>query len=336
MSVPNDQFPTVSVIIPAYNADKFLPEAIESVLNQTYQSYELIVVNDGSTDKTEEILLTFKDRVLCKHQKNRGPSAARNAGIEIAQGKYISFLDADDLWTPDKLEVQVAFLEIHPDIAFVCADHLDFNASEVVLHSFLEDKKKTFGESLVTEIPIQDAFGKLIRENFVSTPTVMVRKSCLEKTGLFDESLWSVEDRDLWFRIAAKFHLACLPKILCKRRIHHDNISRQSMLALQGRITVLERNCRAFPHLVAPEIWDMELANHYCQLGYLFLENHERVRALQAGLKSLIFALRQVTKKQMFASYSWGLGIGLIPAALLGWRISRLLFRPLKELRIGR
>ena len=197
------------VIIPAYNADQFIAQAIQSVLNQTYGSYEIIVVDDGSTDQTKDVLKGFDGRIHCIHQgKNLGPSAARNVGIEIAQGKYICFLDADDLWTPDKLEAQIDFLGRHPDIAFVFSDHQNFKSGDVAPRSYLDEKKETFGESFVTEVPIQNAFLKLIHENFISTPTVMLRKSCLQKTGLFDESLWSVEDRDLWLRFAAHFKLA--------------------------------------------------------------------------------------------------------------------------------
>ena len=123
-----NQAPIVSVIIPAYNAERFIPQAIQSVLEQTYQSYEIIVVDDGSTDKTKDILKEFEDKVCCIYQENQGPSAARNAGIKISQGRYICFLDADDIWTPDKLEVQVEFLECHPDISLVFSDHQDFDA----------------------------------------------------------------------------------------------------------------------------------------------------------------------------------------------------------------
>ena len=331
-SCSDNQSPLVSVIIPSYNAEQFIGQAIESVMAQTYPSYEMIVVDDGSTDKTKEILKEFDGQIRCVHQENRGPSAARNAGIEIAQGTYICFLDADDLWTPDKLEAQVEFLERHPDIALVFSDHQDFKSGNVDPRSYLDAKKETFGEVLVTEKPLQEAFLKLIQENFISTPTVMVRKRCLEKTGLFDENLWSVEDRDLWLRMAAHFQLACLPRIFCQRRVHQSNISRQSELTLHGRTNVLEKNRRAFPLLVPSEIWDGELANHYCQLGYLLLQKGEQKRALQAGITSVAYALRQVTKSRTLSAYPWSLGLGLIPASLLGWQFSRFLFQPIKGL----
>ena len=118
----DNQSPLVSVIIPTDIADRVIEKAIQSVVDQRYRSYEIIVVDDGSTDKTKDILRGFNGQIRCLYQENRGPSAARNAGIKIAQGKYICFLDADDLLTPDKLAAQVDFLELHPDIAFVFSD----------------------------------------------------------------------------------------------------------------------------------------------------------------------------------------------------------------------
>lgn len=332
------QPPVVSVIIPAYNAEGFIAEAIQSVLEQTYQSYEIIVVDDGSTDKTKDILKGFNSQICCLYQENRGPSAARNAGIAVSQGTYICFLDSDDLWIPHKLEAQLEFLESHQDIDLVFSDHQDFAEEDedfVVPCSFLDEKKKRFGEGLVTEVPIHDAFLKLVQENFISTPTVMLKKTCFGKVGLFDENLWSVEDRDLWLRVAVSFNLACLPRVFCKRRIHKSNISKESELTLYARIKVLEKNRRDFPHFIPSEIWDSELANHYCQIGYILLQKGLRRKALKAGFTSLGYALRQLTKDRVLSLNSWSLVIGLIPAVLLGWRFSRFLFQPIKEVAGG-
>jgi hypothetical protein len=172
--------------------------------------------------------------------------------------------------------------------------------------------------------------------NFISTPTVMLRKSCLQKTGFFDESLWSVEDRDLWLRFAAHLKLACLPRIFCERRVHQSNISKQSDLTQHGRITMLEKNRRDFPLLAPAEVWDGALANHYCQFGWLLLQKGERKRALEAGFRSVAHALRQITKSRVVSPYQWSLGIGLVPASLLGWQFSRFLFRPMRGLLAGK
>ena len=191
---------------------------------------------------------------------------------------------------------------------------------------------KTFGESLFAEVPLRNAFSKLIQENFISTPTVVLRKSCFQTTGLFDEDLWSVEDRDLWLRFAVHFKLACLQKVVCKRQVHTNNITGQSELTVRSRIRVIEKNFRNFPCLAPTKLWHSELANLYCQFGYVLLEQGERRKALEAGFTSLNYAFRQIIKNRVLSSYQWTLGIGLIPASLLGWRFSRVLFRPMKRL----
>jgi len=325
------ELPLISVIIPTYNADKFIAEAIESVLAQTYKMFEIIVVDDGSTDKTTDILRKYHEKIQYIFQENRGPSAARNVGINIAQGEYICFLDADDLWTSDKLEAQLKYLNRHPEVVFVFSDHQDFKGEETGAGTFLSDKNAFEGMPFQEGL-IQNAFKKLLQENFISTPTVMLKKGCFEKTGLFDEDLWSVEDRDLWIRMAAHFSLACLPKVLCKRRVHQSNISRQSELAFRSRIKVFEKNWSQFSHLAPEKIWHHELANDYCKIGYLLLEKNQRRQALHAALVSLTHAIRGMIPKRGLYSYPWSLGVGLIPAALLGWHRSRRIFRWMKNL----
>lgn len=320
----------VSVIIPTYNADKFIEEAIQSVLAQTYRMYEIIVVDDGSTDNTKEVLRKYQDKIRCIFQANCGPSAARNAGIKIAQGEYICFLDADDLWTSDKLEVQVSYLNRYPDIAFVFSDHIDIKGDEPCSSTFLASKKVL--EDLSTpDGVIPNGFVRLLQENFISTPTVIVKKICFDKAGLFDEELWSVEDRDLWIRMAANFRLACLPKVVCKRRVHQANISRQAELSLRSRITVFEKSWRMFSVLAPAKLWRDELADCYCKIGYLHLEKGQRRKALHAAFFSLIYALVGIIKERGISHYPWKLGLGLIPAAILGWQCSRHIFQWMKK-----
>ena len=324
--------PLVSVIIPTYNAEKFIVQAIESVFAQTYRQYEILVIDDGSTDNTQEVLRVFEDRLHCYYQNNRGPSSARNKGIQFASGEYICFLDADDLWTSEKLQSQVEFMESHPELGLVFSDHEDFNQEECMSSTWLDVKKKALGLELETQIPLEEAFSKLVYENYISTPTVMVRKQCLEKVGGFDENLWSVEDRDLWLRIAAHFPIACLPRIFCQRRIHQMNISKVSELSMQGRITVLEKNRRSFNNLAPAKFWHQGLSDSYCRLGYIFLAQGHRRKALYAGMNSLVHAVALLLRTRSSGSYSWMLGLGLIPGAVLGWRVTRLLWQPIKGL----
>lgn len=320
----------ISVVIPAYNAEEFIGQTIQSVLDQTYPCHEIIVVDDGSTDSTKEVLKRFEGRIRYLYQQNKGPSAARNKGIQGAKGEFICFLDADDYWTSEMLEVQLAFMEANREVALVFSDYEEFNEEGIVLSSFLAEKHHMFPACPMVSGPLDNAFEKLIIENFVTTPTVMVRKSCLEYTGVFDEEIRSVEDRDLWLRISASYRIACIPKIFCKKRVHQMNVSKQTELALRGKIRVLEKNWKLFPQLVPDRMWRTHLAEAYCQLGYLLLETNQRKCALKAGMLSLKHMVLQGPKDTSLKLMPWWMSVGLIPAALLGWKLSRSLWQPLK------
>lgn len=317
--------PLVSVIIPTYNAGRFVGQAVQSVLEQTYRPYEIIVVDDGSTDGTKDVLQQFNNCIKYLYQENRGPSAARNEGIKIAAGEYICFLDADDLWTPNKLEAQIALMERSRHIGLVFSDHEQFDGDRVVSRSFLAEK--AFCSELIRHTPIQRAFEKLVVENFISTPTVMIRKECLDKVGLFDESVKSIEDLDMWLRISAHFEIACLPLILCKRRIHNSNISRVPELSDPAHVMVLENNHRRFPDLASAAIWNRQLAEAYFNLGYHLLAKDQRMEALRAGFKGLRHALAQGITNRPSSSYPWIMAIGLLLAPFMGWRMARSLWR---------
>lgn len=321
----------ISVIIPTYNAEQFIGQAIQSVLDQSYPPQEIIVIDDGSTDNTKKALLPFMERIIYLAQNNLGPSAARNSGIRAAKGNLICFQDADDFWTPDKLEVQLAFMEANPEIAMVFSDHEEFNEAGIVLSSYLGEKWKAFEVIPTVSGLIENAFGKLVVENFISTPTVMLRKSCLDTAGLFDEEIWSVEDRDLWMRISASFSIACIPRIFCKRRYHQTNISKQKELTLIGRIRVLEKNWALFPELVPGLIWRRELADYYYSLGCALLPKGERWGVFQAVGKSLSFEVALLLRDRSLSIRYLLREVALVCAALLGWKISRFIWRPLKK-----
>ena len=163
----------------------------------------------------------------------------------------------------------------------------------------------------------------------------MLRNSCLEKTGLFDEAIRSLEDRDLWMRISAAFSIACIPSINCKRRFHEGNISSQRELTLQGRIRVLEKNWNLFPALVSDRIWRQQLADYRCALGFLLLQKGRKRDAFQAGFQNFSNNLKR-------RNWFWSLpepfvmvkSFGLLCAALLGWNVSRFLWKPIKRIRV--
>jgi len=205
--------PKVSVIIPTYNSAQFITETLESVFAQTYKDYEVIVVDDGSTDNTKEVLKPYMSKIRYIYKENGGPASARNVGIKNAQGEYIAFLDSDDLWLPEKLEKQVEYFKSDPDVALVFSDCISFGDEELIR----KRKRKYKG----------DVFLHLLRENFIPTLTVIAKKKCFDEVGYFDtdKSLISSEDYDMWLRIARSFKVGYIEEPLAKRRINRKSLS---------------------------------------------------------------------------------------------------------------
>jgi glycosyltransferase involved in cell wall biosynthesis len=321
--------PLVSVIIPTYNSEKFIVQSIHSVLAQTHQRYEIIVVDDGSTDETKDVLHEFGGRIQYVYQQNRGPSAARNTGIKIAQGEYLCFLDADDVWTPHKLEVQLAFMEQHHDIGLVFSDESGINEDGILNKSLVA--KSMFHAELVSQVPIREAVRKLLIENFIPTSTVMARKNCVARVGLFDESLRVAEDRDMWSRIAADCSIGYLPLIVGQKRAHQHNISNNSELTLRSRIKIWENARHRFSNCTPSLFLNNLLADAHLQLGYILLAKNQRKEARQAGLRSLAYAVRHVamrgTQDKSLPTYRWFHGVSLILFTFMGWPITQSLWR---------
>lgn len=230
--------PQVSVIIPTYNSARYLPAAIDSALAQTLRDFELIVVDDGSTDETAAILCSYGDRLLALHQDNRERSAARNAGIRAASGEFIAFLDADDLWLPDKLDRQVAALRDHPEVVLVyCqAAYIDTEGRPTRFRG--KDKSGDNASDLV----IADRTRDLLLGNVVagggSTP--VVRRRALDISGLFDESLIYPEDWGLWTRLARLGPFAYIPQPLACYRVYGE----EKVLRLEASDALLAQHLR--------------------------------------------------------------------------------------------
>jgi glycosyltransferase involved in cell wall biosynthesis len=211
--------PHVSVIIPTYNRGWILHEALESVLAQDYTDFELIVVDDGSTDRTPAVLQRYGRHLRLLNQKNRGVSAARNRGITAARGNLITFLDSDDLWLPGKLKTQVDFFQNHPE-ALICQTEEIWIRKGVRVNPAKRHRK-----------PSGMIFEPSLHLCLVSPSAVMVRRRLFEQVGMFDESLPACEDYDLWLRVGCRYpiHLIESPLVV-KRGGHADQLSRQPML----------------------------------------------------------------------------------------------------------
>lgn len=285
--------PIVSVIVPAYNAELYIEEALKSIFEQTFHSYEIIVVDDGSKDRTSEIVHRFADRLLYIRQENSGPSKARNTGIQSARGKYIAFLDADDLWTKNKLELQIGFLETHPDIGMTFADMMTFNENDVTSKSHFQDIKRKnpyLYDILVREQnDLKDIFLMLLKGNFIPTGTVVIRKSCLDQAGLFDESISSVEDLDMWMRISMFCKVCFLPYVLEKKREHESNISKDHYKAACCAIYVREKLLKKYPEFTEKYRgeFDKKLSKSYFKKGYWNFSVGRLKEARENFIKSL-------------------------------------------------
>ena len=225
--------PLVSVVIPTYNRWPMVGEAIESVLGQTFRSVELIVVDDGSTDGTTKELAKYGLKVRVVSCSKGGVAAARNYGVTIARGRYLAFLDSDDLWLPKKLEIQVAFMAQHPEVE-IC------QTEEVWLRNGIRVNPKAKHRK-----PCGDIFRPSLDLCLVSPSAVMMTKELFEKVGRFDESLAVCEDYDLWLRIAVDHSVPLIPSaLIIKRGGHADQLSHSVWGMDRYRIVALQKLLR--------------------------------------------------------------------------------------------
>ncbi|NJD24010.1 MAG: glycosyltransferase family 2 protein [Betaproteobacteria bacterium] len=206
--------PAVSVIVPAYNRASLLGEAIASVLAQSFADFEILIVDDGSTDDTERVVHEFVDsRIIYLKQENKGRSCARNAALDISRGRFIAFLDSDDLYLPGKLAMQVEYLDSHPHIDMLYTSAYCIDSSGNVLD-------ERYSASVSGRIYRSIAF---FRPVTITLPTVMARRELFDKVGKFDENMYRFEDTDMWRRISKIAHIEALPMYSCKLRTHSDN-----------------------------------------------------------------------------------------------------------------
>jgi glycosyltransferase involved in cell wall biosynthesis len=204
----------VSVIIPTYNRGWSIEKAVDSVLAQDYKDFELIVVDDGSTDNTPQVLDTYRGAIKVIRQENKGVSAARNRGIDEASGRFIAFLDSDDLWLPQKLSRQVEFFNTSPN-ALICQTEEIWIRNGVRVNPKKRHKK-----------PSGMIFEPSLALCLVSPSAVMIRRNLLEIVGNFDETLPACEDYDLWLRISCRFPVYRIDTpLIIKRGGHEDQLS---------------------------------------------------------------------------------------------------------------
>ncbi|ARV62241.1 glycosyl transferase family A [Nostocales cyanobacterium HT-58-2] len=252
----------ISIIIPVYNGEKTIKETIISVLKQTFYFLEILVINDGSTDSTLEILKSISDtRLKIFSYPNAGLAASRNRGMALADGEYVSFIDADDIWTPDKLDSQIKALEEHANcaVAYSWTDYIDTHGK------FLKSGRRT----TVTG----DVYSKLLLYNFLENGSnPLIRGDALKAVGGFDESLAAAEDWDMWLRLAALYHFVCVKKVQILYRVSANSMSTHLNRQEAASFKVIEH---AFSHPKATSLQHLKkysLAQLYQYLTFKALE----------------------------------------------------------------
>lgn len=271
----------VAIIIPTYNRASLIGEAIESALSQRFRDIEVVVVDDGSTDATAEIVAEFGDRVRYLWQPNAGnPCSARNRGIGATTSEFLVFLDSDDLLLPDKVERQVAYLDAHPDCDLVFGDCLimDEHGNEIPGATVYTEKHWTGRADL----------SNLLLSNFIAVNAPLVRRSALERVGLFDPEV-RPEDYDLWLRITATGKIVGTDDVAGKVRRGPARRSEQQTEIIRGHLGVLAKLRERYPDAVDRNLgaYRRRLCQVHLSLGIMLHLRGERSEALAAYRSAL-------------------------------------------------
>jgi len=228
---------TVDVIIPSFNAAKYLPAALESVFSQTFDDWRILLVDDGSTDNTAEVVAPFLDRfgprIKYIKQNNRGLPAARNAAIQASTAEFLALLDADDLWLPCRLSESLKVLAERPQagLAYGLVTHID---TEGRLGGTFEGNRRYAEGHIAPHI--------YMRKVELPCPTVTFRRRCIDEVGIFDEAMRATEDRDLWLRIALRYEVAFVPKVLAHYRVSPNSMSADPQRMLEAQLQFIRKH----------------------------------------------------------------------------------------------
>jgi len=277
--------PLVSVVIPVYNGQRYLRQTIDSVLAQTYPAIEVIVVNDGSTDDSAEIIASYGSRLVAINQDNQGVSLARNAGISKAKGRFIALLDHDDWWLPEKIEKQVAVFLADEGIDLV---HTGAKFYDEATSSFRpplnpdEKRKRLFGH----------CYEYLLQDNVIVSSSVVVRSSVLEYAGYYNPQMRNntCQDYDLWLRLAKHGRFGYVPERLTVFRVHTRQGMRSWAQVLTDEAKLLERTVIAEGLTRCPNA-TRRMARLYDQLGTTYMDAGRRRPARQNFMRSLRWRL---------------------------------------------
>ncbi len=323
----------VSVVIPAFNSARFLPQVLEAAFSQTYPPLEVILVDDGSTDETPQVMQHFQNRVTYIRREHKGPSSALNRGILRARGEWIAFLDADDLCLPHRLEHQLALAEkTEADLVF--SDLIVVSTTEALRHRSAPSWLAQTGSKVQLHEAVRDAvlpnpFELLLRiGTFILPSTVLVRRKCLLEAGLFDENLRAAYDIDLMLRLSAQYRFAFYSAPLVIRQIHGQNLSEDRPERFQASVKLWEKvekldivsTQKRYRSLVRKK-----KARAYWSLGYYFFERNQPAAARASWAKGL-----RISFSALMAAYwtvtllpeRWVIGLRSVVRRIKRWRAS--------------
>lgn len=273
--------PEVSVIISPYNAAPWIAETLDSVLSQTFTNIEVIVVDGGSADRTVEIASSYGSPVRIITPGRCSKSAGKNKGIIAAKGKFIAFVDADDLWLPQKLEYQLQLLREQPDVGWAYTDGYLFEGNTT-------NNLTTFGR--LARLYSGDMVHRLLLNNFIPSPTPLIRREVLGRAGLFDESLLQhePEDWDLWLRVAACFPVGLVNRPLVRYRLHPDSLMarEEPRLAFEGKASVIDLAAKREVDRLGP-LRNRAVANCYTGLAGTYARRGRWAEAQQVYAQAI-------------------------------------------------
>lgn len=281
--------PKISVIIPTFNSAGYLARALESVFNQSFTDYEVIVVDDGSTDNTEELARSFVPKIAYYRKSNGGPSSARNFGIGKSAGEYLAFLDSDDCWLPDKLRLQLEVFQRHSAAGLVGCGMTILNEKGRIL---IESRKSPGKLELTNDL--------IYRNNIASGSTLMIRRDVVDTVGLFDEELLGAEDWDYGLRVFQHFDIYFVeePLVLKIDRTAGQSACMNGDLMLGCELKFMEKHRPYFEKVFSAFELRKAVARRYFSHTYAMLNCNHYDRARRSIFKSAIYNPMYIFKKR--------------------------------------
>jgi glycosyltransferase involved in cell wall biosynthesis len=273
---------SATIILPCYNGARWVSRAIESILDQTYENFELLIIDDGSTDNSKATIAPHlrDERVRYIYQSNKGFSVAINNGIKASNGSLIGFIGQDDLWMPNKLELQMKYLNKHVDVDLVFSDYYSIDPQGQIL--------REIKASVPTFRTRQEVITRLFLGNFIGFETVLIKRKCFDEVGFFDERMTAFSDHDMWLRIIGSLNIGYFNQSLVKKREHDLQLSKDGLcIALRDEFLIVQKAIYHYPFLKKVESKKLFLL--YYALGIALLQKGHYQEAKKELIKAIVY-----------------------------------------------